>query len=156
MRLLILSVASLLLFAACGEPPEDKVAESPETNELELQAVDASFSAYSKEHGLRKAFLEYIDEDGVMMRDNAYPFKGASAIRLISAMDDKSVRMTWEPRGGDIAASGDLGYTYGIYEMHYADKQVERGTYVTIWKKQPDGSWKFVLDSGNQGLGDEP
>jgi ketosteroid isomerase-like protein len=156
MRLLILSVAFLLFLSACGEQPEDKVAELPETNELELQAVDAAFSAYSKEYGLRKAFLEYIDEDGVMMRDNAYPFKGASAIRLITAMDDKSVKMTWEPQGGDISASGDLGYTYGIYEMHYADSQVERGTYVTIWKKQPDGSWKFVLDSGNQGLGEAP
>ena len=156
MRVPFFLLVMLLLLTACDEQQEVELAELPETNELELQSVDAAFSSFSKEHGLRKAFLEYIDEDGVMMRDNAFPFKGAAAIRLIAAMDDKSVHMTWEPQGGDIAASGDLGYTYGIYEMRYADSQVERGTYVTIWKKQLDGSWKFVLDSGNQGLGEEP
>jgi ketosteroid isomerase-like protein len=30
-----------------------------------------------------------------------------------------------------------------------------KGTYVTIWRKQKDGKWKFVLDTGNQGVGDE-
>jgi ketosteroid isomerase-like protein len=69
-------------------------------------------------------------------------------------MNDSSVQMTWEPQGGDIAASGELGYTYGIYELRDGGDNVQRGTYVTIWKKQEDGKWKFVLDSGNQGLGD--
>lgn len=121
----------------------------------ELQIVDSEFSDYSKQYGMRKAFLEYIDDEGVMMRDQSLPVKGAGAIDLISSMNDSTVTMTWEPAGGDISASGDLGYTYGIYEMRDNENNVQTGTYVTIWKKQKDGKWKFVLDSGNQGLGEE-
>ena len=33
------------------------------------------------------------------------------------------------------------------------EEVTREGTYVTIWKKDADGNWKFVLDTGNQGLG---
>jgi ketosteroid isomerase-like protein len=50
-----------------------------------------------------------------------------------------------------------MGYTYGIYtvEMDSPEGTVvtKEGTYATIWKKDKDGNWKFVLDTGNQGLG---
>jgi ketosteroid isomerase-like protein len=126
----------------------------PKADLGELQIVDSEFSDFSKEHGMRKAFLEYIDDDGVMMKDNSLPLKGAKAIDLLVSMNDSTVQLIWEPQGGDIAASGELGYTYGIYELRDAANNVQRGTYVTIWKKQKDGKWKFVLDSGNQGLGE--
>lgn len=116
----------------------------------ELQQADQAFSEFSRKHGMRKAFLEFIDDEGVMMRDNSMPLRGAPAIQYISSMNDSSVQLTWEPLGGDIAASGDLGYTYGTYEMKDS-ANVQQGTYVTIWKKK-EGKWKFVLDSGNQGL----
>ena len=49
--------------------------------------------------------------------------------------------------------SGDLGYTYGNYEFRSKDKEgkatVERGKYVSIWKKQKNGNWKVVMDMGN-------
>ncbi len=63
--------------------------------------------------------------------------------------------MTWKPKGANVAASGDLGYTYGVYEIHTsAQDTVLYGTYVSIWKKQQNGKWKFVLDSGNEGIGE--
>jgi ketosteroid isomerase-like protein len=142
----------MILVSSCHNRDEEDI---PKPDITELQIVDSEFSDYSKQHGMRKAFLEYIDDDGVMMKDQSLPIKGARAIDLISSMNDSLVTMTWEPEGGDIAASGDIGYTYGIYEMRDTGNNVQRGTYVTIWKKQKDGKWKFVLDSGNQGLGDE-
>jgi ketosteroid isomerase-like protein len=51
----------------------------------------------------------------------------------------------------EIARSGDLGYSYGIYELILPDTTL-RGTYVNIWKKQNNGEWKFVLNSNNAGL----
>ena len=65
-------------------------------------------------------------------------------------MNDSAVVLSWEPIGGDVATSGELGYTYGIYELKDS-VNVQKGSYVTIWKKV-NGKWKFVLDSGNQGL----
>jgi ketosteroid isomerase-like protein len=54
-----------------------------------------------------------------------------------------------------VALSGELGYTYGIYEVRSRGgiKTIGEGTYVTIWKKDRQGNWKFVLDAGNEGLG---
>ena len=67
-------------------------------------------------------------------------------------INDSSYTLTWNPGGGEIATSDNLGYTYGIYKLATKDT-IFRGTYVSIWKKQKDGKWKFVLDSGNPGIG---
>lgn len=151
----LLTVLTLLLFSCVWRNREEQ--GLPKADVSALQITDSEFSDYSRQHGMRKAFLEYIDDEGVMMRDGALPVKGARAIEYIASLNDSAVEMSWEPQGGDIAASGDLGYTYGIYEIRSKDSAdaVERGTYVTIWKKQEDGSWKVVLDSGNQGTGED-
>lgn len=138
----------LLAVSSCRSQNNEKA--DPGVAIQELQRADQEFSDFSRQHGMRKAFLEFIDDEGVMMRDNSMPLRGAPAIQYISSMNDSSVQLTWEPLGGDIAASGDLGYTYGVYEMKDS-ANVQQGTYVTIWKKK-DGKWKFVLDSGNQGV----
>ena len=53
----------------------------------------------------------------------------------------------------EMAASGDLGYTFGNYVATSKDKDGKvvkhYGKYVTIWKKQADGSWKVAMDTGN-------
>ncbi|PYX88395.1 MAG: nuclear transport factor 2 family protein, partial [Acidobacteria bacterium] len=53
----------------------------------------------------------------------------------------------------EMAASGDLGYTYGTFEFRAKDKDghpiVRYGKYATVWKKQKDGTWKVAMDMGN-------
>ena len=56
--------------------------------------------------------------------------------------------LSWEPLRAEIAASQDLGYTFGRYALRDGETVKAYGVYVTVWKKQPDGSWKFVLDGG--------
>jgi ketosteroid isomerase-like protein len=51
-----------------------------------------------------------------------------------------------------IAQSGELGYTYGFWTF-IAQKDTSRGTYLTIWKKNAMGQWKYIADTGNSGLG---
>jgi ketosteroid isomerase-like protein len=53
-----------------------------------------------------------------------------------------------------VAAAADMAYTYGVYALH--PKEIDTvlyGTYVSIWKKQSDGAWKFVLEAGNEEIG---
>ena len=69
---------------------------------------------------------------------------------FLNAQEDTSFTMTWMPSGADIASSADMGYTYGVYKVVTADTTLT-GTYLNVWKKQPDGQWKFVIDSGNAG-----
>ena len=56
---------------------------------------------------------------------------------------------TCDPIKSDVSASGDLGYTYGKYEMkgRTPDPQsVEKGYYVRMWKRNKAGKWQIVLD----------
>jgi ketosteroid isomerase-like protein len=87
------------------------------------------------------------------LRPGHSPIIGANAIDFLSQVNDSSYTLTWSPAGAEIAASEDMGYSYGIYKLELKDT-VLRGTYVSVWKKQKDGKWKFILDSGNEGIGE--
>jgi ketosteroid isomerase-like protein len=117
----------------------------------EIINTDIAFSDYSKKHGMKKAFIEYIDDDGVLLRPDHLPIVGADAIDFLTQLNDSSYTLTWKPFAAAISSSADLGYTYGIYNVQFPDTNLS-GTYVSIWKKQPDGKWKFVLDTGNEGI----
>ena len=119
-----------------------------------LMKADVGFSAMSVKEGMQKAFLSWFDNNGVMLRNNGYPVEGKdSLISLFSNRTDTTFILQWKPVCEMIAESGELGYTYGYYTRTIkATGEVSRGTYVTIWKKQKDGSWKFVLDAGTDGL----
>ena len=119
--------------------------------------VDREFSMASKSFGVNKAFLSYVADDGVLLRTNNPPIVGKKTMQeKFFSRPDSGYTLTWEPLYADIAQSGELGYTFGIYEFKTVDKDgkqiLENGTYVSIWKKDAAGSWKFVLDTGNEGL----
>jgi len=121
-----------------------------------MVAAEISFSKLSREKGSRSALLQFIDSNGVLLRPNSYPLVGGNAIDFISQANDTFYSMNWQPKGAAIAESGELGYTYGVYTVSLKNKDtLIHGTYVNIWKKQPDGNWKLVLDSGNEGVEDE-
>jgi ketosteroid isomerase-like protein len=119
-----------------------------------LLQTDREFSAMSEKEGMFQAFLYNVAEDGVILRDNSYPTKGRnSLIEYYKGKRDTAFILTWEPMFERISKSGDLGYTYGIYTSTVkATGNMTKGTYVSIWQKQADGSWKFILDTGTQGL----
>jgi hypothetical protein len=127
-----------------------------EKDKIALMNADNAFSNMSAEKGMRNAFLEFIDSNGVLLRPNVIPIAGADAVDYIIGLKDDGYTMTWKPNGGTVAASGELGYTYGTYLLEPSKKDtVFYGTYVSIWKKQDDGKWKFILQSANEGLGEE-
>ena len=119
-----------------------------------IQQADVDFSNRSKEVGMKKAFLEYMNKDGVLLRPNKMPIVGAMAVDFLSSVNDSTFSLTWHPEGANVAKSADMGYTYGVYTMQMGDS-LYKGTYVTIWQKEEDGSWKFLLDTGNEGV-DQP
>jgi ketosteroid isomerase-like protein len=105
-----------------------------------------------------RAFSEMSvkDTDGVILSNNEFPLKGIEALKeRFSGRSDTAFILSWEPLSEKISESGDLGYTYGIHtNTNKVSGEITKGTYVTIWQKQTDGSWKFVLDTGTQGLPD--
>ena len=130
---------------------QEKTTQQPAKDEM-LHA-DIAFSDMSRQVGMKKAFLQYIDNEGALLRPDHFPVVGAEAINFISLLSDTAYTLSWKPTHAEIAASGDLGFTYGIYKLVLPDTTIS-GTYVNIWKKEKDGEWKFVLNSNNPGLGD--
>ncbi|MFC4262026.1 YybH family protein [Ferruginibacter yonginensis] len=139
--------------------PNKKPAENDAVQaKLALMDVDEAFAETCTAKGLKDAYLNFIDSNGVMLRTDALPLAGADAVDYIIGLQDTGFVMSWKPTEAHIAESGELGYTYGIYKIvpSVADT-VLYGNYVTIWKKQNDGKWKFILQSNNEGIGsDEP
>jgi len=125
----------------------------------ELMAVDRDFARLSLEIGAHESFLAYIDDSCVLLRPNRQPVIGRKKIEEMYSKPDTSFILKWEPLFAEIAESGDLGYTYGIYTVEMDSPEgnsvTRDGTYVTIWRKDANGNWKFVLDTGNQGLGNK-
>ncbi len=150
-------LAAAFLSACSGtftkqEAPETIADRSMDVEEQlnEMLQTDKAFSAASEKNGMNKAFLEYVADDAVLLRPGYMPIVEADVIKFINAQEDTSFTMSWIPRGADIASSADMGYTYGVYKVVTADTTLT-GTYLNVWKKQPDGKWKFVIDSGNAG-----
>ncbi len=115
-------------------------------------AVDSAFSEYSRVHGFQDAFAAFCADSAMMMPVRREPVVGRDSIKaLLAGMEN--VLVTWQPAGSEMSSSGDLGYTWGRSVFTERDstgtEQSSYGKYVTIWKKQADGTWKFVVDIGN-------
>ncbi len=134
----------LLILSACVPRGTDK-----SFLEKELIKTDQDFSLMSTEKGMKEAFLYYAADSVIMLRQGKLPLFGKTEmIKHFQTVQDKQIHLRWVPVLAE--ASGNLGYTFGKWELRLTGKDtVQYGTYVTIWKKFPDGKWKYVLDGGN-------
>lgn len=153
----IIKLTILIIILAMGALNSAFTTAGIESDKQELITADTEFSNLSAEKGMHEAFLTYMDENVVMLKPYQYPIVGREKHREIySQNSDTGFTLTWKPSFADISKSGDLGYTYGIWEITARDstgKEVKgNGTYATVWKKDSEGKWKFVLDTGNPGL----
>ena len=116
----------------------------------ELMEIEKKFSELCMRSGMKVAFLEYMDTGAVLLRAGHLPIVGKAAAQFVEGAGIGPGVLSWEPMAADLSVSGDLGYTYGIYTVHEPSGN-PTGTYTTIWKKNREGKWKFVLDTGNPG-----
>ena len=144
---LILFLLPWILLSSCGSKIDlGKEKES-------LLKTDIEFSKTSVEKGAAEAFYLYLAADAVQLPAGLPPIVGREKIRESMSGSSKAV-LKWEPARAEVAKSGDLGYTWGNYELSWQkeDGKTEKlhGKYLNIWKKQPDGTWKAIVDIGNQ------
>ncbi len=131
-------------------PARPPLAAVPSAGEI-LKQTDLNFAKMAADSGIGKAFAYFAADSATLFRRGSEPILGREAIRIAST-DTSGSALRWAPYFADIAASNDLGYTLGQSQYIYKDstgtEKISYGYYVTIWKKQPDGSWKYVLDTG--------
>jgi len=115
------------------------------------QMIDAekAFAARALVVGWKQAFLEYFAFDAVGFDQGQ---AGLAREQLTKAPDPPpDLQLIWEPRFGDIAGSGDLGYLTGPVRNVRASRDGGKprySNYMTVWKRQRDGSFKVVMDAG--------
>ena len=144
----LFAVTGCFLLAGCYKKVKKRNVLS---DKMQMIKTDEAFSNMSRRYGMKKAFIEFMDNEGILLRPGHMPIIGADAIDFLSQANDTSYTLTWKPSAAEVSSSGDLGFTYGIYFLDMRDTTLS-GTYVSIWKKQADGKWKFILDTGNQGI----
>ena len=113
--------------------------------------LEARFAKDVRERG-GAAFADWFAEDGVALNNGQQPVVGRVAIAKSANWLPKDYQLTWTPTEAQLGPSGDIGYTWGHFEGHSKDANGNpvntSGRYITIWRKQTDGSWKVVLDAG--------
>ena len=109
--------------------------------------LEAKFASDTAKGG-GKAFSAWFAEDAVSLSNGKAPVTGHDAIAKSATWSPADYQLTWTPQGGQLA--GDMGFTWGHYEGRATGNPVvDKGRYMTIWKKQADGSWKVELDSSS-------
>jgi len=143
----MLSVFLIYLFTcfSCIQKVEEKKIEVWKN---EIIKTELDFSNMAQKEGMDKAFLHYVANDGVLLRNDKL-IKGKDNIRSYMK-SNTSKGLSWKPDFVDVSASGDLGYTYGKYSYRYQDSlgnsKINEGVFHTVWKRQTNGVWRFVWD----------
>ena len=119
----------------------------------EVRQADSAFALAADLQGTGVAFAQYVAPQGVVFSGSEIVI-GTDAVRaLFDEQQRAGGTLNWRPVYADAASSGDLGFTVGEYVFTgrgATGTVVQRfGKYLTIWKKQSDGEWRFVVDGGN-------
>jgi ketosteroid isomerase-like protein len=146
-RNLTAALLSLFAFISCKTSTPDKSGDAKK----EIAKAEKEFEKMAAEKGVAEAFWYYADSTAVMRGNEDSVITGKDNIKDIFASDRfKTATVKWSADFIDAASSGELGYTYGKYRWEFKDstgKVTEsKGIFHTVWKKQKDGSWRFVWD----------
>lgn len=149
-----MKILSYFLFASAIISTSLTLAQQTTDEAQTLMQLDRDFDKATAEKGV-DGWVLYFAPNGSMLGDTLPPTTGRAAIRLEMepALSDTNFSLRWNPVKADILMPGVLGYTVGRWERirKKPDGSIikKTGTYTSIWKKQPDGSWKIVLDTGS-------
>jgi hypothetical protein len=93
---------------------------------------------------VRGAFIKWLSNDSIVC--SPAPVNGIASTAAGKPNKDS---LEWYPAYSQTAGSADLGYTTGPWTYRSADGKGEaHGTFLSVWRKQPDDTWRVVLDCG--------
>lgn len=116
-----------------------------------LLRADRDFNKATQE-GRLDGWMKFMADDVVLLRAKAVAGREAVRKELEGDWADPNTSLSWEPRQAQMFASGNMGYTSGRWTYKAVDKGEKlelHGDYLTVWKKQNDGSWKVIWDGGS-------
>lgn len=135
---LLISVLALGL-ALPADAARKPAPAPPPLTPAPVVAAERAFAADGLTMGIKGSFLKHMADDAIVFQPEL-----RNAREAVSAQPDGGPKLEWWPVWAGIAASGDLGFTTGPYAVDGN----RGGHYFTVWKKQADGSWKWLYDGG--------
>jgi uncharacterized protein (TIGR02246 family) len=149
--LLFTSVAALILaLTGC----QQQAPQAPDTRAADETAIRTAEGEMAKAVGaldVAKTVSFYTD-DVVGMDAESPVIQGKDKKqKLFETAFKEKPEISWTPTKVEVARSGDLGYSWGTGKVSVKDKKGKitetTAKYVSVWKKQPDGSWKIAIDT---------
>jgi len=141
------ALCSLAGFVSCDPAMDREPSHNPKA---EITEAEMDFAATAQSKGIAEAFYLFADDSAVIKRANDTLIKGKENIkRYYQKTVRPGARVSWAPDFVAVSSDGTLGYTYGkyVWKSPAEDGTTEyRGVFHTVWKRQKDGSWKYVWD----------
>ena len=138
----------ILIFLIASLPV---LAQKPDSTSALNSMLNAElgFAQSSVMHGRNAAFVENFAEESVVFSSKWI----TNGRQIFRERKESPVVLKWEPEFMDISLSRDFGISTGPWEMqdyHPNTEPLSTGYFLTVWKKQPDGVWKVILDAGSE------
>lgn len=139
------------VFISCNGNSDIAATKNQHLFRENLLKTEDDFKNLSQSKGIAVAFYAFADENAVIKRENDTLIKGKENIKAYySNPKFKNASVSWKPDFVEVSADGSLAYTYGKFVWTSKDSlgnQKEfKGRFHTVWKRQKDGSWKYVWD----------
>ena len=145
-----MATAAVLLFFAAAARAVQPGADL-EAAKREIRIADLELAKAVADRSL-EAFVSMIDDDAIFFGRDVSRGREAVSKAWLPFFTDGSLFLKWHPTRVEVSSSGDLGYSIGEYERIGKDPSgkpdTATGSYVSIWRRQPTGRWKIVLDIG--------
>ncbi|HLO60440.1 MAG TPA: nuclear transport factor 2 family protein [Bacteroidales bacterium] len=145
MKSILYSAAAILILASCNQKP------GVEELKTQVYNTEKAFEKMTAEKSIEEAFWYYADDSAVIKRANDTVIKGKENIRqYYKARNQGNASVSWTPDFIETSGDGTLAYTYGKYKWvvvsDSGDTSVFKGVFHTVWRRQPDGTWRYVWD----------
>jgi len=132
-------------------------ADSPQLSKMQaaaVEAIKANEAQWNKDFEKKsiEALVAHYTDDATLMAPGTPPALGKDAIRvsLTQMLNDPALSLKFRATRVEVSKSGDLAFTEGSYEMTLTGPgpkpMQDKGSYVTTYRKLPNGSWKAVSD----------
>ena len=137
--LAVLAVAAPLLAWAKPVPSPQPAPVAPSAAVQQIDDAERAFAQAVAQSGIAAGFRQFAAPDAVMFLPDPVP----AGPELAGARWPGE--LLWRAQYVGVASSGDLAFSAGPSLLRGAGRP-SGGFYLTVWKRQPDGSWKFVVD----------
>jgi ketosteroid isomerase-like protein len=143
-HILILAIIHLT-FVSCNKHIDKEYIKD------EVFRTEKAFEQMAADSGIAHAFYTFAAENAVILRGKDSIINGRESINhFYSRTDNKNTSVKWTPDCIDVSEDGTMASTFGRYcwEIKQSDGTIKqlKGIFHTVWKKQPNGKWKYIWD----------